>query len=81
MDLEQYIANYTGNTKIKRLLFIASNNKELSRPAAVLAIKELKKGINTVLYKEVAENFSKQFGFDFCATSDLFLYFVDLDLN
>jgi len=62
MDLEQYIANYSGHTKIKRLVFIAQHDTKLAKQATKLAIAELKKGINTQMYKEVAENCAKKFG-------------------
>ncbi|KAL0477532.1 COP9 signalosome complex subunit 1 [Acrasis kona] len=57
-DLEQYISNYTGLTKVKRLIFAAENSKELRSEAARLAVKQLKTGINTQLYKEVLEKFA-----------------------
>jgi COP9 signalosome complex subunit 1 len=58
-DLESYISNYTGYTKIKRLLFIATKSPELQRDAITLALKEIQKGINTQAYKEVFENFKE----------------------
>lgn len=61
-DLEQYISNYTGLTKIKRLLFVADNSPDLRKEAARLAIQELKKGKNTQLYKEVVEKYGNDVG-------------------
>jgi COP9 signalosome complex subunit 1 len=59
-DLEQYISNYSGLTKIKRLLFVADNSPELRKEAARLAIQELKKGKNTQLYKEVVDKYGNE---------------------
>jgi len=59
-DLEQYASNYKGLTKIKRLIFAAENSKDLRKEAAQLAIKELKSGVNTQLYKEVVEKFGNE---------------------
>lgn len=56
-DLSSYISNYSGHTKIKRLLFIAQQNENLRLKALKLAIDELKKGINTQLYKETYEKY------------------------
>lgn len=56
-DLETYISNYSGYTKIKRLLFIATKSPELKKEAIKLALTEIQKGINTQTYKEVFENF------------------------
>jgi COP9 signalosome complex subunit 1 len=66
-DLEQYISNYSGLTKIKRLIFIADNSTELRKEAARLAIQELKNGVNTLLYKEVLEKYGNEVGHTFDA--------------
>jgi COP9 signalosome complex subunit 1 len=66
-DLEQYISNYSGLTKIKRLIFIADNSTELRKEAARLAIQELKNGVNTLLYKEVVEKYGNEVGHTFDA--------------
>lgn len=47
-DLESYISNYTGHTKIDRLIFIAEHCKELELESYKMAIDELKKTTNTV---------------------------------
>ena len=60
-DLEKYISQYTGFTKVKRLVFIAENSTQYRAEAVGLAIRELKNGINTNLYKEVAEKYGKEY--------------------
>jgi COP9 signalosome complex subunit 1 len=59
-DLQKYISQYRGHTKIKRLLFIADNSQKHRAEAIELAIQELKNGINTNLYKEVVEKYGKE---------------------
>lgn len=68
LDLESYASLYTGRTKIMRLLFIAdqlsssSNNTHSMRVEALrMACDEIKKGEDSVLYKEVAQRVG---GFD-----------------
>lgn len=61
MDLEQYVSNYSGVARTKRLTFIAQKNKEQAKPALQLLIKELKAGINTTAYKEVIEQAQKRY--------------------
>ena len=41
-DLKRYIADYTGHTKISRLIFIAQGNPQLTEQAFALAIEEAK---------------------------------------
>eukprot|EP01026_Neomeris_dumetosa_P074899 TRINITY_DN7843_c0_g3_i4.p1 TRINITY_DN7843_c0_g3~~TRINITY_DN7843_c0_g3_i4.p1 ORF type:complete len:451 (+),score=45.50 TRINITY_DN7843_c0_g3_i4:107-1459(+) len=55
-DPEGYINNYTGHGKIRRLLFIVQrlkNQGSQETEALRLLISELKKGRNTVLYREL----------------------------
>jgi len=59
-DLDQYISSYKGLTKLKRLIFIAENSKELRTQAISKLFEELKTGKNTVLYKECVEKFGKE---------------------
>lgn len=47
-DLDTYIANYTGHSKLLRLLFLANSSKELEVEALKRALDELKKTYNTV---------------------------------
>lgn len=54
-DLENFIGNYIGHTKIQRLLFIAEHCPKLSKEAYRLAMGEIKKTTNTSLYKTVCE--------------------------
>jgi COP9 signalosome complex subunit 1 len=54
-DLEAYINNYSGHTKIARLLFIAEHCKALETDALKMAIEELKKSNNSTLYKQIME--------------------------
>jgi COP9 signalosome complex subunit 1 len=62
-DLEGYINNYSGHTKIARLVFIAEHCKALELDAFRMAIDELKKTMNTTLYKNLLEKVGEQFGF------------------
>lgn len=64
-DFEQYINQYSDLTKIKRLLFIASRSQQYGLQAARMAMQELKKGINTALYREACDTFSKQLSVSF----------------
>ncbi|KAF1933877.1 COP9 signalosome subunit 1 [Didymella exigua CBS 183.55] len=57
-DLESYIANYAGNTRIDRLRHIGSHSPYLALDAYRLAIAEAKKGKNVNLYLELAEDLS-----------------------
>src|SRR5689334_443965 len=61
-DLEAYIHNYSGHTKISRLLFIAEHCKALENDAYKMAIDELKKTMNTALYKSVTEKVGDKLG-------------------
>lgn len=61
-DLESYIANYTGHTKIDRLVFIAEHSKQLELEAYKAALDELKKTTNTAAYKRVADTVGDRLG-------------------
>ncbi|KAL9652431.1 hypothetical protein ABK040_000004 [Willaertia magna] len=61
-DLDQYISQYSGLTKLKRLLFIVDNSKDLRQKALKRLLDELKQGKNTTLYKEVIEKYGKELG-------------------
>jgi COP9 signalosome complex subunit 1 len=61
-DLEQYISNYTGHTKIMRLIFIAERSKKHEVEAYKLAIDELKKTLNTSLYRKLFEKLGDKLG-------------------
>ncbi|KAK5581452.1 hypothetical protein RB653_001485 [Dictyostelium firmibasis] len=52
-DLETYINNYTGFTKIYRLIFIAENCKPLEVEAYNMALKEVQKTPNLELYNNI----------------------------
>ena len=54
-DLEGYISNYTGHTKIARLIFIAEHSANYRSEAARAAIQELKRSQNTTLYRDFVE--------------------------
>eukprot|EP00741_Cyanophora_paradoxa_P023644 tig00021608_g22838.t1 len=62
MDLETYIANYTGHTKIVRLLFIAQNSKELELEALRMAHDEIKKTTNTDTYRSIVARIAGRLG-------------------
>lgn len=78
LDLEQYISNYSGTARVKRLTFIAQKNKEQSKQALQLLIKELKAGINTTAYKEVIEQAQKTYGGEF-TLDDAWIQKVDAE--
>eukprot|EP01111_Echinosteliopsis_oligospora_P002599 TRINITY_DN138_c0_g1_i2.p1 TRINITY_DN138_c0_g1~~TRINITY_DN138_c0_g1_i2.p1 ORF type:complete len:494 (-),score=153.65 TRINITY_DN138_c0_g1_i2:105-1424(-) len=62
-DLESYISNYSGHTKIARLVFIAEHNKNVELDAYRMAIDTLKSTTyNTGLYKTVAERVGDRLG-------------------
>ena len=52
-DLDAYIANYTGYTRLKRLSFIAQKDEALKREALRIAVDEVKRTSNTTLYNEL----------------------------
>lgn len=80
-DLEQYINNYSGHARVKRLLFIAqkASTKDLAKQAVKSLILELQKGINTQLYKEVIENASKTYGSAEFSLDSQWITRVDID--
>ena len=53
LDLEAYLANYSGVTRVRRLAFIASASKSHKTDALALAAAEVKRGSNTALYQEL----------------------------
>ncbi|KAF3039445.1 hypothetical protein E8E11_001837 [Didymella keratinophila] len=57
-DLETYIANYAGHTRIDRLHHIGSHSPYLALDAYRLAIAEAKKGKNVNLYLQLVEELS-----------------------
>jgi hypothetical protein len=61
-DLQGYIANYPGQGKIKRLLFIAEHCKTLEVDALKMAVDALKKTTNTLQYKTIAEKYTSRLG-------------------
>lgn len=54
-DLESYVNNYAGHTKIARLLFIAEHCKALESESYKMAIHELKKTLNTNYLRNIIE--------------------------
>jgi len=61
-DLETYIRTYTGYNKISRLVFIAEHCKPLATQSYKMSIDELKKTLNTSLYKTITEAVGAQLG-------------------
>jgi len=59
-DLESYIANYSGHTKVARLLFIIERCPELVPEALPLAIRALKEGDNTQQYRLLFDKYAAQ---------------------
>jgi len=54
-DLDEYISQYTGHTKINRLLFIAERCPQLMIKAYRMAVDELKTSKNTFQYRRLYE--------------------------
>ena len=52
-DVEVYIGNYQGFTRVKRMGFISGQNSALKADVLRTAIDEVKKTTNTVLYIEL----------------------------
>ncbi len=52
-DVEAYISNYQGFTRLKRMAFIASQNATLKPDVLRAAIDEVRKTTNTALYLEL----------------------------
>jgi COP9 signalosome complex subunit 1 len=57
-DLESYISNYTGHTKIDRLLFIADVSEELRTEALLLAASLAKQSPDTTRYLAIMDKLS-----------------------
>ena len=62
MDLESYIAKYTGQTRLERLLLVASTTTDaaLSAQAYRLAVQQLKTDGNVRKYKEIFRHLGQQ---------------------
>ncbi|KAH6307433.1 hypothetical protein HBI39_099130 [Parastagonospora nodorum] len=58
LDLESYISNYSGFTRVDRLHHIGSHSPYFAVDAYRLAIAEAKKGKNVSLYTALVEEFS-----------------------
>lgn len=61
-DLESYISHYTGHTRIMRLMFIGDHCKELEKESFRRALDEIKKTLNTALYRSIVEKMGDQLG-------------------
>ncbi|KAI9807025.1 MAG: hypothetical protein M1825_005742 [Sarcosagium campestre] len=70
LDLEAYIANYEGRTRLRRLLFIGENSTFLSHDALKAAVIEAKQGQDTNLYLEACSLLRKTAPEDADATPD-----------
>jgi COP9 signalosome complex subunit 1 len=64
-DLEAYISNYSGHTKIARLIFIAERSKKHEVDALRLAVTEIKNTSNTSLYRRLMEKVGDKLGTGF----------------
>eukprot|EP00899_Mesostigma_viride_P012739 jgi/Mesvir1/21466/Mv03922-RA.1 len=65
-DVDVYASNYTGHTKIARLLFIAGRTTPpVSHDALRMAIAEIKKGANTQVYRDAMQLAGDQLGLEF----------------
>ncbi|KAF2656711.1 PCI-domain-containing protein [Lophiostoma macrostomum CBS 122681] len=70
-DLESYISNYDGSTRLDRLDHIGSTSTYLAVDAYRIAIPEAKRGKNVKLYLALVEDFSTIAPNDPLATPDL----------
>lgn len=52
-DLEAYLGNYSGVTRVRRLAFIAAASPAQKKDALRLAAAEVKRSTNTALYLEL----------------------------
>ncbi|KAJ3089637.1 cop9 signalosome complex subunit [Quaeritorhiza haematococci] len=59
LDLDAYISNYTGHTKIERLIFIAERCPTLQVDAYKLALAEIKNTLNTTKYITVVNRLNE----------------------
>ena len=64
IDVENYASLYTGHTKIARLHFMADhcNSRNLELEALRMSLDEIKKGDNTMLFKECVEKINGRLG-------------------
>lgn len=64
LDIEAYAALYGGRTKITRLLFISDNcdNTAMQLEALRMAYDEIKKGEDTLLFREVVQKIDGRLG-------------------
>lgn len=75
LDIEAYAALYSGRTKIMRLLFIAEKcggggNESMRLEALRMAYGEIKKGENTLLFREVVDKIGGRLGPDYGPDED-----------
>eukprot|EP00027_Filamoeba_sp_ATCC50430_P017206 CAMPEP_0168568636 /NCGR_PEP_ID=MMETSP0413-20121227/15686_1 /TAXON_ID=136452 /ORGANISM="Filamoeba nolandi, Strain NC-AS-23-1" /LENGTH=419 /DNA_ID=CAMNT_0008600991 /DNA_START=146 /DNA_END=1405 /DNA_ORIENTATION=- len=61
-DLEAYSNNYSGHAKILRLMFIGEHCKSLEVEALKAAVEEVKKTLNSALYKTLMEKIGGRAG-------------------
>jgi len=61
-DLEAYISNYSGHTKVARLIFIAERSKKHEIDALRMAVTEIKNTTNTSLYRRLMEKVGDKLG-------------------
>jgi COP9 signalosome complex subunit 1 len=71
LDLEIYIANYRGRTRLDRLSHIAVTSPSLSQDAFRLAIEQVKQGIDVEYYMNLASGLQKLNPDDSLATVDM----------
>lgn len=71
LDVEAYASLYRDRTKVARLLFIADhcNNEAMQLEALRMAYDEIKKGENTLLFREVVEKIGGRLGDKYGADS------------
>ena len=55
LDLETYLASYTGVTRIRRLAYIAQASAPHRMDALRMAVAEVKRSTNTALFQELVQ--------------------------
>ncbi|KAJ1431017.1 26S proteasome subunit RPN7-domain-containing protein [Ochromonadaceae sp. CCMP2298] len=90
-DIESYIDDYQGYTKLSRLIFMVENIPALHASAATLLFQELKRGINIGLYLKtwasLNEALQNEIGYDEAwltatkANAERTLSYLDADLS
>ncbi|KAI5304288.1 hypothetical protein KEM56_006659 [Ascosphaera pollenicola] len=76
-ELESYIANYRGRTRLHRLYFIGTRSKFLATEALRLAVKEAKSGRDVEAYRKATEALSRVSGEEDVKTSAVDMRWIE----